>query len=136
MTNKEYLEQVYKLDHKIQRMYIRLNEYNRMANSVPGCSFDRERVDHTPSYDAPFEKWVDRALDLEAEIKRQEEKLEKLKEEVIGKIEKVENEDYKTILMMRYIQYKTWDEIAGKIYMCERTARRWHNKALNYIQNP
>ena len=36
----------------------------------------------------------------------------------------------------RYIHNMTWGQIADKMYTDERTARRWHDKALVHISLP
>ena len=39
ITSKEYLEQIYKLDHKIKAMELRSQEYERLSYSIPGHSY-------------------------------------------------------------------------------------------------
>ena len=41
-----------------------------------------------------------------------------------------ENEDYKTILIKRYIEGYKWDDIASLIYVSKSTVKRWHEEAL------
>lgn len=130
MDVKEYLSQVIKLNHKISRMELRADEYKRMAESVPGCNFDEIRVDRTRSLDAPFVKWINKLLELEKEMETVRQRLDMAKAEIIGTIEKVEDEDCKSVLTLRYISCLTWEDIADKLCVVKRTTLKWHEKGL------
>jgi len=134
MTAKEYLSRVYRLDHKIYLMKLEVEEYNRLANSPPGQDFTRPRVDHTPSNEAYFVKWVNKAIDKEAEIKKEIEKLEQIKVEVSNAIDVLDNIEYRMILKYRYINSMQFPDIASKLYMSESTLKRKHKEALeNFV---
>ena len=47
-------------------------------------------------------------------IEKKEKELLSLKAESLLKIEALDNEDYKNVLIYRYFHHKTWDEIAKK----------------------
>lgn len=136
MTAKEYLSQIQKLEYKISRMKLRAEEYERLSASIPGPNYDGIRVDGTRSHDAPFVKWIMKKLDLEQEIKVLEERLDKLKAEIMMCIEQLENEDYKNVLVMHYMKGLPWNEIANRLYVAERTIYRWHNNALKEVKVP
>ena len=76
-------------------------------------------------------KWLFQKDEIDREIVKLEEKLNSLKAEAIVKIETLENEDYKTILVKRYIEGLNWDDIASLIYVSKSTVKRWHEEALN-----
>lgn len=59
-----------------------------------------------------------------------------MKDEIIGVIETLDNEDYKTLLVLRYLNCKSWDDIADKLYTSLSTVKRWHTKALEQIKIP
>ena len=44
-----------------------------------------------------------------------------------------ENEDYKNVLIYRYIKDMSLSEVATKLYISLSTAKRWHNQALNEL---
>ena len=79
MDAKEYLMQVKQLAHRIKNLQALAVEYERLASSIPGQCFDRERVDGTRNLSAPFEKWVYKKIETEEEIKATELKLLQLK---------------------------------------------------------
>ena len=130
MEAREYLEQVNKLKKKIESLKKLSDYYDRMSYSLPGQDFTRERVDHTPSYDAPFVKWIYKKIETDDLIAKLEKDLVVLKDEVSTAIDKMENIDYKNVLYLRYIEGLLWEDIGAKIYASERTARRYHNAAL------
>lgn len=130
MTAKEYLEQIGRLEHKINCMKDRAEYYDRMSYSIPGQDFTRERVQTTPNYEAPFLKWLIKLDEIKREIAKKEEELKNLKAEALMKIEALDNEDYKCILIEKYFNHKNWDEIGKKIYMSRSTVKRWHENAL------
>lgn len=136
MTAKEYLKQIGKLEYKIQRMRERSEYYEQMSQCVPGQDFTRERVQGTPSLKAPFLKWLTKKDEVDQEIERQENMLEALKEEILNQLESWENEDYKNVIILRYIRCLDWANIAGLNYCSLATIYRWHDAALELIVVP
>lgn len=134
MTSKEYLEQIGKLEHKIKCMRFRSQEYDRLSMSLPSQDFTRERVQTTPNLDAPFVKWISKKADLDRQIELKEKELETLKGEALLKIESLENEDLKNVLVMRYIKYMQLTDVAKELYISLSTAKRWHKDALDLIK--
>lgn len=136
MTSKEYLEQIYKLDHKINAMELRSQEYERLSCSTPGLSYG-ERIGSNPNRNlkAPFVKWIMKKDEIDRKIKQLKSDLDTLKAEAILKIEELENEDYKNLLVLKYLKFQTIEEIASKLYTSVATVKRWHIKALELIIN-
>jgi hypothetical protein len=130
MTAKDYLSRVYKLQKKIERMELRYQEYEEMASSVSSPNYSGIRTDGTKSFEAPFVKWIEKAMDLGKDIEKEKAKLDATKAEVICVIEQIENEDYKSVLSLRYLRFMTWEDIAGKLYVTKRTTLRWHGIGL------
>lgn len=135
MDAKEYLLQITKLEHKIYCMKIRSEEYDRMSLTIPGPSYG-EKIGSNPNRntDAPFIKWIYKKIEIDEEIVKLEEKLKNLKSEAILKIEELENENFKTILVKRYIEGQSWEVIASTLFISKRTAIRWHDAALKLLK--
>ena len=136
MTAKEYLEQIGKLEYKIQRMKERSRYYEQMSYSVPGQDFTRERIQGTPNLEAPFVKWLMKKDEIDREIERLENTLEALKEEILNQIELWDNEDYKNVIMFRYLKHWSWARVAKASYCSIATVYRWHDAALELIDVP
>ena len=137
MTSKEYLMQIYNLDHKIYMMQLEADEYRRMADVIPGGNYDKPFVKPSNrNTEAPFVKWVNKALDKEQEIQKEIERLNILKTEVSDVIDQLDNLDYRMILKYKYFQAMSFSEIATKMYASCSTIKRWHNEALELIVVP
>lgn len=135
MDAKEYLMLIKKLEHKIYCMKLRSEEYDRMSFSIPGPSYG-EKIGSNPNRntDAPFVKWIYKKIEIDEKIKSLEEKLKNIKSQALLIIEELENEDFKTILVKRYIEGENWDVIASAIFVSKRTAIRWHDAALELLK--
>lgn len=134
MTSKEYLEQIGKLEHKIKCMKLRSEEYDRLSMSLPSQDFTRDRVQTTPNLDAPFVKWIMKKAELDKQIENNEKKLKELRAEAVLKIEELDNENYKNVLVLRYLKYMNWDDICCYLFASKRTVMRWHENALEGLK--
>lgn len=135
MTTKEYLSQVYHLERKIKQLKLRSEEFERLSYSVPGPSYG-ERIGSNPNrnLEAPFVKWLMKKDEVDRKIQSLEEEVASLKATILAAIDELENEDYKNILIMRYLDILTWEEIAEKMYYSLATIKRWHNRALDMLK--
>ena len=135
MTTKEYMSQVYRLEQKIKQLKLRSEEFERLSYSVPGPSYG-EKIGSNPNRntDAPFVKWLIKKDEVDRKIQSLEEEVANLKATILAAIDGLENEDYKNILIMRYLDTLTWEEIAEKMYYSLATIKRWHNKALEMVK--
>ena len=134
MKAKDYLSQVRNMEEKIAKMKIDIEEYRRLAWSVPGCDYDSIKVDCTRDNEAPFKKWIIKAADLELDLKYLEKKYVELRNEVITTIDSLQDSDLKRVLLYRYINGMSWNKIANKMYSSISSAKRWHKKALDSIE--
>ena len=137
MTSKEYLTQLFNLDRRIYLMKLEAEEYRRLADSLPGQTFDKPYVKNgTPNTKAPFEKWLLKALDKEKEIEELTEKMKVLTEDIANSIDLVENLDYRVLLKLRYINQMVMTDIAEKMHISIPTAKRWQREALEVVEVP
>ncbi len=137
MTTKEYMSQVYHLEQKIKQLKLRSEEFERLSYSVPGPSYG-EKIGSNPNRntDAPFVKWVFKLLDLEKEMDGVRAKLDAIKAEAIGAIERIDDENLKSVLMLRYISLLSFPEICDKLYVSLPTVKRWNRCGLEKIEVP
>lgn len=104
--------------------------YDSMSMTIPGPCYDKIGTNPSPSFEAPFIKWLIKLDEIKRDIVKKDEELKNLKSEALLKIEALDNEDYKTILIERYFNGMTWDEIAKKVYASKATVKRWHEESL------
>jgi hypothetical protein len=131
---KEYLSRYHNTKLKIQKLQALVDEYIRLANQVPGIQFDAIRVDGGKNLKAPFEKWILKALDYELEIKDMEANLPIIKADILKTIEQLKDSEMERVLILRYIDWLTWNQIADEMYISRSTVKRWHLNALSGIQ--
>ncbi|HCB66879.1 MAG TPA: hypothetical protein DEP70_04885 [Acholeplasmataceae bacterium] len=133
MDVKQYLSRYHYLELDIKHMQDEIKEYKRLANSIPGMNFDAIRVDGTRSLDAPFTKWIHKALEKELQIADFKKQLQQVKCEIISVIDKLGDTEHKKLLIYRYIDWESWNVIANKMYISLSTLKRWHKIALQSI---
>ena len=134
MTSKEFLQRPMRLRWRIDALKLQKEQYEELANSIPGGNYDKPVVQKTRSNEAPFIKWIDKIMDIEKKIESLEAEYETAKAEVVKAIEKLPNPDYQTILIMRYLNEYSWADICDKLYISLSTAKRWHWDAINSLE--
>jgi DNA-directed RNA polymerase specialized sigma24 family protein len=134
MTNKEFLEKPIRIKKRIESLKLQKEQFEVLANSIPGGNYDKPVVQMTRTYEAPFVKWIDKIFDDENKIEHLEIKYEAAKAEVMKAIEKLSKSDYQTVLIMRYLNEYSWAEVCEKLYISLSTAKRWHWEAVNALQ--
>ena len=60
----------------------------------------------------------------------------KIQTEILIAIEDLTNEDYKTLLILRYLQDLKWIMLCAKLSIVKTTAMRWHREVLKEIHIP
>lgn len=136
MTKQEYLAQVANLNRTIEKKRARVKEYRDLASSPASTAPSGTRVDRTRSTEAPFAKWVYKIVELEAEIEKLQERVDNLQAVIIGAIEALDNEDYKTLLVYRYLKDMSWESVAEAMFISRWTAMRWHKEAISLLELP
>lgn len=134
MDKISYLCRYHNLIEKIEKKKEYIAFCNERAGSIPGPSYGERINNPSPSHDAPFVKWVYRAIDAEEELKRLEDKAKNAKQEIETAIAKLEDETLQMILIYRYIDWLTWSEIATRVYYSDKTVRRKHDLAIGLLE--
>ena len=125
---KEYLRQLHRLELCIEQ---RQEELNRLRELIGCHAIDYgDRVQTSPSADSIPNEVIRRA-ELEADISRKIERFLQLKHKIINEIQSLDNAVYVKILYMRYVEYKSLDEIAEKMNYSYVHMKRLHGSALN-----
>ena len=73
-------------------------------------------------------------IDLENEIDEEIDRLVDLKHEIVSLIKQVKNPEYKTLLELRYLCFRTWEQIAVEMRYDLSWIHRLHKKALIEIK--
>lgn len=135
MDKKEYLSRYHNLQLRIGKKKEYIAFCRERADSIPGPSYG-EKIGSNPNrnIEAPFEKWILRALDAEHELKDLEAKAEKVKSEIESTIAKLDDETMQMILVYRYIDWLTWLEISNKVFWSIATVKRKNDEAIRLLE--
>lgn len=128
MTKKE-LQQIYLLDLKISNLIKELEKLNSIKYSIRSPNFN-EKVQTSVKNDNDL---VEKIVDLECEVNKHISDLISLREDYKSKIKAVDDE-YGTLLNLRYIQCLKWNEIAKIMHRSQQTIYRLHGEALEKIK--
>ena len=133
MTAKEYLQQYREAARRVTAAQDHLDELRAMA----------ERI--TPNYGGSgggthqtgdkLGAAVARLVDAESRVSDELELLEATEREVIGTIDKITDGTLHTLLYERYINGKTWEQIAVALNYSYRQTTRMHGAALIAVKH-
>ena len=131
MKTKEYLEQAYHLDQRINAKLEQISSLNDLARKATA---NITGMPHSPSPStSPMADAVEKIIDLEHEINHDIDRLVDLKREMVKVIKAVDNTEYQTLLELRYLCFKTWEQIAIMMGYSERSIYNLHEAALKNI---
>lgn len=128
-----YLEQVEKLDSIIKNKLIEKQQWKDIAFGIT-ANMDGERVQSSGAKSKMADA-INKCVDMESEIDGLIDKLVDTKKDVIQTIEQLYSPTEYNVLHMRYIQYKSLQDIAdhyGKDYGWATTT---HGRALKSVQD-
>ena len=135
MTAREYLSQGYRLEQHIACDMLRAKTVRDFAMSIPSSFTDGDRV-CTSIREAPFVRALERAEAMEERIKAEMDLLLALKEEMERVISSLPGEELRMILTFRYMDNKTFPEIAKILHISRNTVRARHDRALSWLVLP
>lgn len=133
MKAKEYLGQAYRLDQRINSKLEQIASLNELAMKCTSTLTGMPR-----NHDRSISKIevVSKIVDLQEEINRDVEKLVDLKRELVWRIKAVDDTEYQTLLELRYLCFKTWEQIAVDMGYNVRHVFRLHDEVVNSITVP
>ena len=144
MKAKEYLSQAYRLDQRIDAKIEQVMSLRNLASKATSTLSDV-----APSGTRNVHRMEDiviKIIDFENEINADIDRLVDLKREIMRVIKALPNPEYQTLLELRYLCFKPWEQIAvemgysiDNVYKLHRMALKTleaqesgHKKTLNY----
>ena len=134
MRAKEYLRQIRIADKKINNL---IHEVDMLRDSISHpkpINYDKDPVQggsRNDSMAASIAKYVD----MEQEINRQTDGLIDLRHKIIGEINQLSDPAHIELLFKRYVEYKTWEQIAVDMGYSLQNVYKLHSKALKNLPN-
>lgn len=134
MTTKEYLSQAYRLDQRINSKLEQVASLNELATK---CTSALTGMPRNPNHGtSTMADAITKIVDLQAEIKRDIDSLVDLKRGIVRAIKAVDNPEYQTLLELRYLCFKTWEQIAVDMGYNVRHVYRLHDEAVESLTIP
>lgn len=134
MKAKEYLQQLQRLDTVINQKIKELGDLRSMSKSVGSIDYSKERVQTSPSGDAPFVKQIMRIIDLEEEINREIDKFVDEKHLIINQIQALQNSKHIEVLYKHYVEFKRLEIVAVEMNFTYQYIVELHGYALKEFQ--
>lgn len=125
---KEYLERIKWYDVLIDSKLEELANLNSIVKRITpvmnttggGASGNQDKLGDT----------IAKIVDLQAEINKDVDMFVDMKKEATALLKKVKNADFYKVLHMRYVQYKSFVQIAVEMNLTERGASKLNGRAL------
>ena len=134
MTAKEYLSQAYRLDQRINSKLEQVASLNELATK---CTHTVTGMPRNPGHGtSTIAEVVTKIVDLQADINRDIDSLVDLKREIVGVIKAVDNTECQTLLELRYLCFKSWEQIAVDMGYNVRHVYRLHDVAVSLVKVP
>jgi len=127
---KDYLSQAYRIDQRINSKIEQVSSLHDLATKATSTLSDIP-----PSGTRNFHRMEDiicKIIDLESDINTDIDDLVDLKREIVELIKSVSNPEYQTILELRYLCFKTWEQIAVNMCYSIHHLYKMHNAALEF----
>jgi hypothetical protein len=131
MTAKEYLGQAYRIDQRINSKIEQIRSLHELAAKATSTLSDAPRS-ASPNLQ-PMEDIIAKIVDLETEINRDVDALVDVKRDMVALIKQVENLEQQTLLELRYLCFKRWEQIAADMSYSIQHTFRLHEQAQKCV---
>ena len=81
-----------------------------------------------------MEDVIAKIVDMKAEVNAEIDRLVDLKRDIRELIAQIRKPEYRTLLELRYLGFRTWDAIAEEMGFEPRTIYRFHSNALRVVE--
>lgn len=128
MTSKEYLAQAYRIDQRINSKLEQIVSLRELATKATSTLSDTPPSGTRNVHS--MEGIIVKMIDLEDEINRDIDTLVDLKREIMDIVKKINNPEHQTLLELRYLCFKTWEQIAVDMGYSIQNAYKVHDRAI------
>lgn len=129
---KEYLGQAYRIDQRINSKIEQVSALNNMATKATSTISDMPgsatRNIHR------MEDVIVKIINLQDEINADIDELVDIKAEVMSVIKSIDNLEYQTLLELRYLCFKPWEQIAIELGYSINNVFKMHRKAIELLE--
>ena len=131
MNVKQYLRQLKRLDNIINAKFEQIVRLRSMMMSVTtNLTDDKIKSSSEPD---KLSSVISEIIDLENGLTNDIQNLMTLKQKITLEIDSIQDDDYKLLLTLRYLNYKTWEQIAVEMGYTYQWIHMLHSRALVYF---
>ena len=131
LSAKEFLKQARHIDQRINSKLEQVQSLRELATKATATLSDMPRRSTPNMY--RMEDVICKMTDLESEINADIDELINTKHEVMAVIKMVERPEYQSLLELKYLCMKTWEEVAAELGYVYRQITRMHGYALEQV---
>ena len=128
MNAKEYLSQAYRIDQRINSKLEQVMSLRALLGKATGTLTGAPKA-ATPNPHS-MEDTICKMVDMENEINADIDMLVNLKTEIMKCIKQIGNPEYQTLLELRYLCFKRWEDVAAELGYDLRYVYKLHDQAL------
>lgn len=130
MTAKEYLRQYRLMTARIRNREHDLAELREERESI---SINLDGMPHGTSLSDKTARLAAQLADAEEEIIELRSEAWSIRMEIVRTLNRIQTPEYNTLLYLRYIEGKTWEQIAVEMHYTFRHTTRLHGDALREV---
>ena len=134
MTAKEYLNQACRLDQRINSKLEQVLSLRELTTKATATLSDMPSGGSRNVY--RMQDIIGKIVDLENDINRDIDALVDLKREMVTVIKSVADPECQTLLELRFLCFKTWEQIAVDMQYSTRNIYKLHDTAIGAIKVP
>ena len=134
MDTKTFLSQAMWLDRLIQSKVEQHGRLKELALKVT-TTYQDIHVQGGPQENSRMEASLTDMMALGEEINADIDRLIEVKQEIRKAMKAVDNLSYQLVLEMRYLDGRSWDEVAEVMSYDIRTVYRLHGRAIRQLEN-
>lgn len=132
MTAKELFREISNMESFIETKKQRVAVLTDLVSSPGGANYSG--MPHNPSPDpSRTATIIYNKIQLEQEIQEDEQKLQEKKLYALNQIASLDSADYQSILVKRYFEHLSWDEISSVLFYSLRWTYYLHGHALEAL---
>ena len=129
---KEYLGQAYRIDQRINSKIEQVSALNNMATKATSTISDMPGSETRNIH--RMEDVIVKIINLQDEINADIDELVDIKAEVMSVIKSIDNLEYQTLLELRYLCFKPWEQIAIELGYSINNVFKMHRKAIEKLE--
>jgi len=133
MGAKQYLMQIKWLEDTLDARLDQIEKLRSIATRITTEYGGNDKVQSSHNNDK-LAFTIAKITDFENELKNDIDKFVAFQIDARRNIEQMENEEYKLLLTLRYLNYMTWEQIADQMHYTFQWIHVLHKRALNEFE--